>query len=89
MEDSEAKCDKCEVEVRPPTEKTNPVCGCPEPKGESVSDKILFRPEQLIVLAQLSDENRELVKQNNDLMGTLFGIGFIALCTVIKYTVFY
>lgn len=73
MEDSEAKCDKCESEVRPPTptDKTTPG---------------LVRPEALVALGQ---ELLYLQEQNKDLMATLFGIGFIALCTVIKYTVFY
>ncbi len=77
MEESEAKCDKCDSEVRP------------EPTSETLSEKILFRPEQLVAMAVMADANNALIKQNNELLGTLLGIGFVAIATVLKYTVFY
>lgn len=75
MEESEAKCEKCEVEVRQ------------EPTKESVLDKMVIRPEALVIL--LEDEIAILERQKMDLIGTLFGIGLVALFAVGKYTIFY
>ena len=75
MEDSEAKCDKCEPEVRP------------EPATESTLDKMLIRPEQLVPI--LEETIIVLEKQRLDMMGSLLGIGLVALFAVGKYMIFY
>jgi len=92
MEDSEAKCDKCEVEVRP------------EPTGNACLDKLAKKlPQQALSkavlvreaemannLITLMEENiRNLQSERQELLGTLLGLGLVATYAVLKYTVFY
>jgi len=73
MEDSEAKCDKCEPEVREAAADVEPV----------PLEKILP-----IVVQGLQLELDHQYARNAELTGTLVGIGLVALYACYKYSRF-
>lgn len=92
MEDSEAKCDKCEGEVRPEAVGVATLDKLAEhlPR-QALSKKVLIREAELAGnLVVLLEENvRNLQAERQELLGTLLGLGFVATYAVLKYTVFY